>query len=123
MRHLTQLGKFLRKLRIDHQLNQLDLAQKLGISVAFYSAVESGRKPMPAELRLKVINYYNLSDAQILEVDTAIEMSKTELKISMEDLDDSEKELVACFARNFKTLEEDKKARIREILFNEKDVF
>jgi transcriptional regulator with XRE-family HTH domain len=116
MKNLSAVGKFLRKLRIDHLLNQLDLATALGISVAFYSAVESSRKPMPADLKRKIIEHYQLSEAQVRELDHAIERSKTEVKISMEELDDSTKELVACFARNFKTLEEADKARIREIL-------
>ena len=116
MKGLTKLGQFLRKLRIDYLLTQNELAKKLGVSVAFYSAVETGRKPMPAELRLKIIQHYHLSDKQVSELDEAITCSGSDVKINMEELDDSTKELVACFARNFKDLEDDDKAKILEIL-------
>lgn len=44
---LTGIGKFLRKLRIDNEEILKDMADALGVSSAFLSAVENGRKKMP----------------------------------------------------------------------------
>ena len=38
------LGKFLRKLRIDHDEYLKDMAQKLNISISYLSAIENGVK-------------------------------------------------------------------------------
>ena len=41
---LTSIGRFLRKLRIDHGEILKDMADALGVSSAFLSAVENGKK-------------------------------------------------------------------------------
>ena len=41
---ITSLGRFLRKLRIDQGEILKDMADKLGVSVSFLSAVENGKK-------------------------------------------------------------------------------
>ena len=41
---LTALGKFLRKLRIDNGEILKDMADKLGVTASFLSAVENGKK-------------------------------------------------------------------------------
>ena len=45
---LTSIGKFLRKLRVDHDEILKDMAEKLEVTVSFLSAVENGKKHMPA---------------------------------------------------------------------------
>ncbi|EPZ76653.1 hypothetical protein M798_01860 [Brucella melitensis ADMAS-G1] len=47
----TELGKELRKLRIDHNERLLDMSKKIGKSSAFISAVETGQKPHRTGLR------------------------------------------------------------------------
>lgn len=44
---LTSVGRFLRTLRIDHGEILKDMADVLGVSSAFLSAVENGKKKMP----------------------------------------------------------------------------
>lgn len=46
---LTEVGKFLRKVRIDHDEILKDMATKLGVSVSFLSVVENERKNIPDE--------------------------------------------------------------------------
>jgi len=44
---ITEYGKFLRKLRIDQGQILKTMAEKLGVSSAFLSAVENGKKKIP----------------------------------------------------------------------------
>ena len=44
---LPSIGRFLRKLRIDNGEILKDMAEALGVSSAFLSAVENGKKKMP----------------------------------------------------------------------------
>jgi transcriptional regulator with XRE-family HTH domain len=54
MSKLTDFGKAIRKLRIDYDTNLNELATSIGVSSAFLSAVETGKKPISAELITKL---------------------------------------------------------------------
>jgi hypothetical protein len=58
---ITQLGKELRKLRIDVNERLTDMARRLAKSPAFISAVELGKKAPPAGLEELVIKSYGLA--------------------------------------------------------------
>ena len=120
MKTLTQLGKFLRKLRIDKLANQAVVAEAIGVSVSFYSAIESGRKPMPDKILNDLIRYFALSEAQEKELKRLVDESKTEIRIDMEGLDSETRQLVACFARNFNDLNEETVTQIEQLLKHRK---
>ena len=44
MSNLTEYGKFIRKLRIDKNINQKEHAELLGVSATFLSSIEKGKK-------------------------------------------------------------------------------
>lgn len=56
---LTGIGKFLRKLRIDNEEILKDMADALGVSSAFLSAVENGKKKMPDSWIEKLKDIYS----------------------------------------------------------------
>ena len=53
---ITELGKELRKIRIDQDERLLDMAERLEKSAAFVSAVEVGKKSPPSGFEEAVIN-------------------------------------------------------------------
>lgn len=58
----TELGKELRKLRIDQDERLYDMSRRLGKSSAFISAVERGSKSPPSDFEGLVIAAYQLAD-------------------------------------------------------------
>jgi transcriptional regulator with XRE-family HTH domain len=68
---LTDFGKTLRKLRIDHDVNLKNMADGLGVTSAFLSGVETGRKAINPGLINKISEILNLSDAESLELNSA----------------------------------------------------
>ena len=52
---ITEYGKFLRKLRIDQGQILKTMAEKLGVSSAFLSAVENGKKKIPKTREEKLV--------------------------------------------------------------------
>ena len=64
MSKLTDFGKAIRKLRIDYDTNLNELATSIGVSSAFLSAVETGKKPISAELITNITNALGLSKAE-----------------------------------------------------------
>ena len=59
---LNDFGKELRKLRIDKSELLKDMADRLDVSPAFISAVETGRKAIPAGFVARIAAAYDLGD-------------------------------------------------------------
>lgn len=60
---VTDLGRMLRKLRVDCDERQRDMARKLSVSGAFLSAVERGVKRPPMNMADKLVALYPQVDA------------------------------------------------------------
>lgn len=58
---ITELGKELRKIRIDRDERLLDMADRLSKSAAFVSAIEIGKKSPPSGFEEGIIRAYNLA--------------------------------------------------------------
>ena len=98
---VNALGRFLRKLRIDHGEFLKNMADKLGVSSAFLSAVENGKKNLPLTLKEKLIEVYQLDSQQQVAFNKAIENSVSEIRLDLAGRSDDERELAFAFARTF----------------------
>lgn len=107
---MNSFGIFVRKLRLDRGEFLFDMARKLGVSSAFLSAVETGKKSVPKDFKEKIIKLYKLDNQKIEELDEAINNSVLEIKIPLKDKSIKDRELLLKFARNFEDFnDEDKK--------------
>jgi Zn-dependent peptidase ImmA (M78 family) len=75
----------------------LDVAHRMGLSAAFISAVETGRKAIPDGYVRAVSKAMDLSAIEIRELRRAADRTKKEVKV--ENLLEDQRELVAAFAR------------------------
>ena len=98
---LTKVGKFLREMRLNNDEILKEMAVKLGVTSAFLSAVENGKKKMPASMRNKIVKKYELSDEDIEALDNAILESNDSVEINIRSLPDDRKGLAISFARTF----------------------
>ena len=94
---LTPFGVVVRKFRLDRGLRLLDLAAKLGQSSAFVSAVETGRKPIPAGYVTDVASAFGLERDETEELQRAADRTRPEIRVDR--LSGHQRELVAAFAR------------------------
>lgn len=62
MNKMTEVGKFLRQLRFDHEESQEEMAVKLGVTAPYISLL-GGKQPVTKNLALKIIKEYNLDGA------------------------------------------------------------
>ena len=115
-KNVPEIGKFLRKLRIDSNEVLYDMAHKLGCTSAFISSLELGKRPVPAEFQQKVTELYNLSLEQQEEFQRAVDQSVRNVTIPLDELNDSSRELALVFARRLKTMEEKKAEKMLEYL-------
>ncbi|MFC5760492.1 helix-turn-helix domain-containing protein [Rhizobium sp. GCM10022189] len=73
---LTELGKELRKLRIDNDEKMIEMAERLDKSPAFISAIETGKKSPPADIEQMVIRIYGLAGEAAQRIRLAADRSR-----------------------------------------------
>ena len=113
---LTEIGKFLRKLRIDNNEILLNMAKKLDVTVSFLSAVENGKKKIPYGWYERICSLYGLTDAQAEVFAQAIAETENSYEMNFQNTPASNRMLGVSFARRFSELSEEQIAAIREIL-------
>lgn len=97
----TQFGKFLRILRLDNGDLLKDMADKLEVSSAFLSAVETGKKSIPENWYEKIKLLYLLSDKRCAELKKCISVSKTSEKLKLTNNSPQNVQVALQFARRF----------------------
>ena len=112
----TELGRFLRKLRIDEDEILWDMAKKLEVTASFLSAVENGKKKMPSSWNRRICELYNLSSAQKEDFTRAIAETEDAIEMDFGSINSSNRELAVSFARQFPELDEEQTAQIKKIL-------
>jgi len=116
MAKLTPFGKALRVYRVNHEQSQYDVADALGVSVAFWSALETGKKNASKELQKKIVAHFGLNNIQVAELEHLALLSQQEININMTKLNDRSRELVVGFARNFSSLDDEKQKKLKKLL-------
>ena len=120
---LTSIGKFLRKMRIDHEEILKDMAEKLGVSSAFLSAVENGKKKMPEIWFEKLKSIYSFTAEQAEELQKAIIDTNNMVEIELKNASKINKDLAISFAREFDSLDDETSKQILKILKRHKEDF
>ena len=111
---ITELGKKLRKLRIDEDERLLDMAGRLEKSAAFISAVETGKKAPPSGFEELIINVYRLADAAATSLRKAADRSRK--AFTLEANTTLERDTAGLMARRMKNLSDEELREIFSIL-------
>ena len=111
---LTKFGKMLRKIRIEHDERLKDMADKLGVTVAYLSAVENGNRNIPDAWVNIIPMEYHLNEEEAIELQSAAYGNKNAIKIDFHD--EIRADLALSFARKFKTLTDDDVNELKKFL-------
>lgn len=109
---LTEFGKAVRRARLDVDVSLLQMATSLGVTSAFLSGLETGRKKISKEWVLKVNNFFSSKGIQIEGLQEAADLSNKE--VSLEGLSPTHQMLVAGFARA--SLDNNTMQKLKELL-------
>ena len=112
----TSFGEFVRILRIKHHEVMGDMAKMLEVKIPFLSAVENGRKNVPADWIDKIANHYGLTIKEKDELQKAVDESRTQYKISIKDSGINQRRAAMQFARSFDELDDDTAIKILKLL-------
>ena len=113
---LSNYGKILRNIRIDKGLTMAQMAKAVGITSAYLSTIERGKRNIPKSLTQNVINHYKLSNEQVAELQEAEYLSMDSFEIELSDVDLDKKTLVFTIAKNLKNMTCEQVAMIKNIV-------
>lgn len=108
----TAFGKHLVKIRVDKDILLKDMAELLGVTPQYVSAVERGRSPASERLISRICKALELDDTQCQELHIKAGEAKNEVTIKYDPEDEIGKKLAIEFARNFNSLSEDGKQNL-----------
>ena len=113
---LTSLGQFLRKLRLERGEILKTMADKLGVTSAFQSAVENGKKRMPAAWYEKLASLYSFSEDQSAALEKAVMESNGIVELNIRNASFGKRDLAISFARRFDSLDDETSRQIFALL-------
>ena len=113
---VTDLGKELRKLRIDAGENLLIMAKKLDMSVSYLSAIENGVREIPVDFIEKITSVYHLSENKKKALEIAEANSANKVTISLNATLNEQRQLAYMLSRKLKDLSTDDCEKIIKLL-------
>lgn len=111
---LNKFGKISRKLRIDHNELLLDMSAYLGVSPAFLSKVENGKAKPPLEWKYAMKQHYDLNEEEYSELCKSIEDARSISTLKIQNVKESDGDLMLAFARKIETMTDDEKENLRK---------
>ena len=113
---LKDLGRLLRKIRIDHGEILQNMADRFGVTASYLSAVENGKRPIPGAWERIILENYPLDEKQRGELRKAVIESTETINLDMKGSGFDTKEVAFSFARKINELPDDKLLEIKRIL-------
>lgn len=83
---MTQVAKFLSKLRIDNDQRLGEMAAKLAVSPATLSSIQNGSRSVTQKFKERLYSAYSLTEEQKEEFENAVHQLKGEVVISLKDV-------------------------------------
>lgn len=83
---MTQVAKFLSKLRIDNDQRLGEMAAKLDVSPATLSSIQNGSRSVTQKFKENLYHAYSLTEEQKGEFENAVQQLKGEVVISLKDV-------------------------------------
>ncbi len=99
---ISKFGLLMREIRSNYGESLRDLANKLGISAAFLSAMEVGKKKIPADYVERITNIYNLDEEYKARLEDAVSLSNKRVTLDLTELNKKQTEASLAFARKIK---------------------
>lgn len=116
---LTELGKVLRKIRIDRNELLKEMSNKLGVTASYLSAVEHGKREIPSDWITKISRLYDLDEEMKGQLNFAADQSRSSITLKLDGVNAKTSTLVNAFARKFENLNQSDIDKMMDILNKE----
>ncbi|WP_420960531.1 helix-turn-helix domain-containing protein [Brucella sp. IR073] len=103
---MTPFGKRIRELREERNVSQKEMAAKIGVSAAYLSALEHGRRGQPTwDLLQRIITYFNIIWDEAEELQQLAKISHPRVVIDTAGLSPEATELANLLAKNIRLID------------------
>lgn len=118
---MTQVAKFLSKLRIDNDQRLGEMAAKLAISPATLSSIQNGSRSVTQKFKENLYHAYSLTEEQKREFENAVQQLKGEVVISLKDVRSKHcmrkyVDTAVMFAHDLSKLDDKQLSQMQELL-------
>lgn len=103
-----KFDELMKELRLEHNENMADMAEWLGVSLPFVSAVENGKKKIPDNWLEKISKHYNLDIKEKVELENSILDCKNQIKLDISNSPDLKRKMALQFQRSFDEIDDEK---------------
>ena len=117
----SSFGKVMKEIRDPLNESLRTMAKRLGVSAAFLSALEVGKKTIPVEYADKIAKEYKLSQEMRDKIYVAIFETNKTIKLEVDDLNKEQKKVSLLFARKINNSDPDLIKKLKEALEDEKN--
>lgn len=117
---LTELGKMLRKIRLNNNELLKDMSDKLNVTASYLSAVEHGKRELPSEWITDIISLYELNHEDAYALQDAADMSSLSIKINLKGQSKEMSSLANAFARKFNDFDQNDVNELMNIINKER---
>lgn len=114
----TNLGKYLRKIRVDRGETGFDMANRLEVTPQYVSLIETGKRRLNNKIKEKIIKVYSLNDNQIEELERVIIMDAKKININIEGLEIEDVNFILLLTNKMKNMKECDKTVLKNIINN-----
>lgn len=114
---MTPLGNHLKSLRTERNITQKEMAQALGVSPAYLSALEHGKRGKPSWAFLqRIVGYLNVIWDDAEELQNLARLSDPKITIDTSDLSSQATETANMLAIHIDSLSENDLAKISGLI-------
>ncbi|MEM7425155.1 MAG: helix-turn-helix domain-containing protein [Pseudomonadota bacterium] len=114
---MTPFGQKMRELRTRHGRTQKHMAESLGVSNAYLSALEHGRRGRPSwYLVQRIMQYFNLIWDEAEEIQRLANLSHPKITIDTSGLSPQATEIANLLSERIAHLDDEQIRRLREIV-------
>ncbi len=113
---ITEFGKALRTLRIEHDEILKDMADHLGVTPSFLSSVETGKKNVPVTWVPLIAEVYGLSEQETCELQAKADDSVNAIKLSLYGSSKKQRDLALVLARSFADIPDETATKILDYM-------
>ena len=114
----TEFGKTVQQLRQLAGLTLYEVSQKLGLSSAFLSAIENGRKRVPEDFVERLAKAMPVVQKKMSELEALANQARQQVVVPLHKATKQDADLATSLARKFNSLSEEQKKHIQAILDN-----
>ena len=116
---VSDFGKELRKIRIDNGEVLKDMADKLKVTSSYLSAIENGKRTVPANFVGEIISLYELSEKRQEDLRLSYDNTLKTVSLDLDGKKFAKRELALKFARSFEDMSDEKAKKLLSFIDRE----